>query len=80
MSTTTSWIIKEKSTDRIIAETYDKKKVDALNIKRYEAVPIQEYLSGLNDRPDRKMDPIEVAGQHLIVNAQVHIPSASHGE
>ena len=29
-------------------ETYDYKKVAALNTSRYKAVPIQEHLEGLN--------------------------------
>ena len=45
---TASWVIKEKATGRVIAETYDKKKVDALRAERYVAVPIAEHLAGLN--------------------------------
>jgi hypothetical protein len=43
-----SWVIKNKTTGEVIAETFDKKKVDALNIEKYEAVPIREYLASLN--------------------------------
>ena len=48
MSITASWVIKEKGTGKIIMETYDPKKVAALNTVRYQAVPIQEHLAGLN--------------------------------
>jgi hypothetical protein len=33
-------------------ETFDRKKVDALNTEKYEAVPILEYLTSLNKRPE----------------------------
>jgi hypothetical protein len=43
-----SWVIREKATGKVIAETFDRKKVDALNTEKYEAVPILEHLQGLN--------------------------------
>lgn len=45
---TASWVIREKETGKVIMETFDKKKVDALNVAKYEAVPILEHLGGLN--------------------------------
>lgn len=45
---TASWVIREKATGNVIMETYDRAKVDALNTKKYEAVPILEYLASLN--------------------------------
>lgn len=45
---TASWVIKELGTGKVIMETYDRKKVDALNTTRYQAVPIHEHLVGLN--------------------------------
>jgi len=45
---TTSWVIREKSTARVIAETFQQTTVDALNTSKYEAVPILEYLASLN--------------------------------
>lgn len=45
---TASWVILEKQTGKVIMETFDKKKVDALNLANYEAVPIIEYLGSLN--------------------------------
>lgn len=50
---TASWIIREKATGRVLFETFDKKKVDALNTAKYEAVPILEYLASLNTRSAR---------------------------
>lgn len=45
---TTSWVIREKATGTVICETFDARKVKALNTERYEAVPIVEYLASLN--------------------------------
>jgi hypothetical protein len=45
---TASWVLREKGTGRVIAETYDPTKVARLNTVRYEAVPILDYLVGLN--------------------------------
>jgi len=48
MSNTTSWVIKNRTTGEVILETFDKKKVDALNTDKYEAVPIIEHLASLS--------------------------------
>ena len=45
-----SWVIRNKETGEVVMETFDRKKVDALNTAKYEAVPIREYLEGLNNR------------------------------
>lgn len=45
---TASWIIREKETGKVIAETFLKHVVGALNTKKYEAVPIGEYLGSIN--------------------------------
>lgn len=45
---TASWVLRNKATGEVIGETFDKRKVDALNTQKYEAVPIAEYLAGLN--------------------------------
>lgn len=45
---TASWVIREKATGKVVMETFDKKKVDALNVARYEAIPILEHLGSLN--------------------------------
>jgi hypothetical protein len=49
---TASWVVREKATGKVLFETFDQNKVDALNIEKYEAVPILEYLSSLNLRTD----------------------------
>ena len=53
---TSSWVIKNKSTGEVIMETFDIKKVHALNTKKYEAVPILKHLQSLNrkDNPAHK--------------------------
>ena len=45
-----SWVIREKGTGKVIAETFDRKKVAALNTEKYEAVPIAQHLASLNAR------------------------------
>lgn len=45
-----SWILRDKETKRVICETFDKRKVDALNTAKYEAVPILDYLISLNTK------------------------------
>lgn len=45
---TASWVLREKGTARVIAETFDPGKVARLNTVRYEAVPIRRYLGELN--------------------------------
>jgi len=45
---TASWVLREKGTGRVIAETFDPEKVARLNTVRYEAVPILDHLVGLN--------------------------------
>jgi hypothetical protein len=43
-----SWVIREKATGKVVMETFDRKKVDALNTAKYEAVPAAQYLGELN--------------------------------
>lgn len=47
---TQSWVVREKDSGKVLFETFDKRKVDALNTKRYEAVPILEHLASLNSQ------------------------------
>lgn len=47
-----SWVIKNKATGEVIMETFDRKKVDALNTDKYEAVPIYDHLTSLNKKPE----------------------------
>ena len=49
-----SWVIKNKETGEIIMETFDSKKVDALNTQKYEAVPIEQHLQGLSQPEYRR--------------------------
>lgn len=53
---TASWVIRNRETGEVVMETFDRKKVDALNTEKYEAVPIQEYLAGLN-KPKEEAQP-----------------------
>ena len=47
---TASWVIVELDTNRVILETFNPRAVEALNVARYKAVPILEYLESLNVR------------------------------
>lgn len=47
---TASWVIVNKETNEAMFETYDKNKVNALNTSKYKAVPILEYLQGINKK------------------------------
>lgn len=44
-----AWVIREKATGAVIMETTDPKKVEALNTKKYEAVPVGQHLAEVND-------------------------------
>jgi hypothetical protein len=48
LSRTASWAIRDKATGEVVMETFDQKKVDALNTEKYEAVPIQQHLAEVN--------------------------------
>lgn len=43
-----SWVVREKTSKKVIFETFNQKIVDALNTEKYEAIPIREYLESLN--------------------------------
>ena len=45
-----SWVIKEKATGKVIAETFQRHVAQAVNAAKYEAVPIMAHLASLNDR------------------------------
>lgn len=47
---TASWVVREKGSGKVILETFNRKVVKALNTEKYEAVPIQEHLAGINQR------------------------------
>jgi len=54
LSKVASWVIRNKETGEIIMETFDRKKVDALNTQKYEAVPIQEHLGSLSRNSNKQ--------------------------
>jgi hypothetical protein len=45
---TASWILRNKATKEVVCETFDARKVAALNLAKYEAVPILAYLQEIN--------------------------------
>jgi len=44
----TSWMIIERATRKVICETFKPVVVSSINISKYEAVPILQYLQSLN--------------------------------
>lgn len=47
---TASWVIIEKSTGRVLFETFNANVPRAINSDKYAAVPIQDYLVSVNGR------------------------------
>ena len=43
-----SWVIRNKETKEVVCEIFTQKFIASLNEKRYEAVPIDEYLGEFN--------------------------------
>lgn len=48
MDKSSSWIIRDKRTNTVICETFNPKVVEHLNVEKYEAIPIIEYLGSIN--------------------------------
>ena len=48
--TIASWIIRERDTGKVLFETFDRRVPAAINTEKYEAVPIMEYLTSLNNK------------------------------
>jgi len=45
---TSSWVIVEKTTNKTIFEIFNKSITDKINVEKYQAIPILEYLQNLN--------------------------------
>ncbi|GHU03562.1 hypothetical protein AGMMS49960_18130 [Betaproteobacteria bacterium] len=81
-----SWVIRNKETGEVLFETYDRKKVDALNTAKYEAVPIDEYLPSLNERGamqgrgEASQNPIKTAKPGAARDANTKGTSAAVGD
>ena len=50
----TSWVVKERKTGRVMFETFNRELVKRLNHKRYKAVPIRAHLAEFNRKVKRK--------------------------
>lgn len=55
-----SWVIREKEGGNVLFETFDPTIVSALNVDRYEAVGIREYLGSINGTRSAPEPPPEV--------------------
>lgn len=74
LARTASWVIREKATGAVVMETFDRKKVDALNTAKYEAVPVEQHLASINatalseqpaGRPEQQGVAARAPGQRL---------------
>lgn len=45
---TASWVIVDKITNKAIFETFNESILGKINVEKYQAVPVLEYLQNLN--------------------------------
>lgn len=58
---TASWVIREKVSKKVIMETFDPQLVAALSSKKYEAIPILQYLQSINGHhTDDEIDNVDL--------------------
>jgi hypothetical protein len=50
LSRTASWVIVDNSTGKAVLETFNAALIDKINASKYTAVPILQYLQGLNKK------------------------------
>lgn len=66
-----SWVIREKATGNVVMETFDQKKVEALNTDKYEAVPIAQHLAGITTQNKTQPAQAETTGPRFYgINSQ----------
>jgi hypothetical protein len=75
LSRTASWVIRNKESGEVIAETFDRKRVNALNTAKFEAVPIGDYLAGLNNK--EQADDIPATPANSAPDLRRAVPDAS---
>lgn len=46
----TSWVIVNKFTNEVVMETYQDRVLFKLNLHKYKAIPIKDWLSSLNKK------------------------------
>lgn len=73
MDNPASWVIREKGTGKVVMETFDPKKVEALNTQRYEAVPAYQHLVEVND-PNSLAGRV-ARGEEIKAEQQIVAPS-----
>jgi hypothetical protein len=45
-----SWVIVDRLTGKAVMETYNRSTAEAVNIEKYEVVPVRQYLASLNQK------------------------------
>lgn len=53
--TTESWVVVRKATSEAVLETFSRKVADAINLEKYEVVPILEWIYSLNAKQQCKI-------------------------
>lgn len=51
-----SWVIRERSTGKIICEVTDPRKIEHLNRPKYQSAEIGNYLASINGRGEIECD------------------------
>lgn len=47
---TASWVVVSRATGKPVLETFERRVADAINLEKYEALPIGKWLARLNDQ------------------------------
>jgi hypothetical protein len=63
LSRTASWVIREKTTKKVVLETFNAQLVELLNTAKYEAVPILEYLQEVNRIARAQMEALRAVSR-----------------
>ena len=66
--TPASWVIRNKETGEVISETFESGIVQKLNTDKYEAIPIIDYLEGLNKTIDNLETKIKERGVDVSIS------------
>lgn len=66
LNRTASWVLRNKETKEVIAETFNPRLVERLNTEKYEAVPIGQYLGEINGQPRRAVNATPAISEPVV--------------
>ncbi|MCC4269220.1 LPD5 domain-containing protein [Marinobacter nauticus] len=69
-----SWVIRNKETGEVIAETFDRNTVAALNESKYEAVPISEHLASINQQTAESTPQVQTEAAPVVATPEAVQP------